>query len=158
MPINEAQAKLYLALEGHLPETFLLKNVFGLTTQQAAQVAKELERLVVENNPAVRSLHIAGRRKQLRKKYGLPEVENEEIAIMNGMTVAHQAVGMPAGIRVTGSIGDLLNSIFGGGQAQSHIHTEQDQPSNLGVQDFLRGFGFQGPPPEESEEDDAEDN
>lgn len=158
MPITEHQARMYLALEGHLPETFLLEVVFGLTPEKAVKVAKELERLVVENNPAVRSLHVAGRRKQLRKRYALPEVADEEISIMQGATIAHQISqgGQMPGIRVTGPLGDMLSSFFGGMvQPQPHTHTEQDQPSNFSISDLFK-MGSVPPPTEEGEDDDED--
>lgn len=158
--ITVERIQMYLALEGHLPETFLLEEIFGLSPEKASQVAVELDRLQTENNPAVRSLHIAGRRRELRTRYGLPQVENEEITIIQGMTVANQIANQQRpiqGIRIQGSLGEILNSIFGGGGGAGgpQMMDPHDKPSNLGVDEFLKGF--EQKPPQKKEEDDGEE-
>jgi hypothetical protein len=166
--ISREQASIYLALEGHLPETFLIERIFGLSRAEAERVAAELERQSVEANPAVRSMKIAGRRKQLRRRYGMAQVEDEEIILGQGFSAAARLSQlhaqqqpqpeMPRGIAI--NLGELLSNIFGGQGGVSFGFgpppgppppSEQDRPSNFSVEDLLRGnFG-------KEEEDGSED-
>lgn len=142
-----------------MPETFLIERIFGLSKAEAEMVAAELERQSVEANPAVRSMKIAGRRRQLRKRYGIPQVEDEEIILGQGFSAAARLSQLHAqqnpppthqgGIAI--NLGELLSNLFGGGGVSfgygpgpmpPPAPSEQDQPSNFSVEDLLRGnFG-----------------
>ena len=72
---------MYLALEGHLPEMFLLTELMGRTEEEARKIIRWQREQQLYHDPAVRAIRVVAERRRLRKLYKLPAVENEEASI-----------------------------------------------------------------------------
>ena len=104
MAILLDQARLYLQLQGHLPEMFLLTEVLGRNEKEAQQVMEWREREMLVFHPAVLAIKLVAERKRLREELGLPAVADEEAKLFEDetqiTTVSTKATFTPEGIEL----------------------------------------------------------
>lgn len=94
MALLDDQARMYLQLQGRMPEMFLITEIFGRSEKEARQIMEWREEEALRYHPAVHAIRIVAERARLRKELGLPAIENEEATIFEEGTKITQIHGV----------------------------------------------------------------